>query len=195
MKFTELNLETDVLLNEYNNKSISFKDTIRFQIPRMYMPFGVSGFAPPVGATKWNIDFNMKGYDEEGGYVKKFYEFVRDLENVVISHVEERSVEIFGKKRSREELEQIFNSNIKHKYDEPKFRVKIDDKVAVFDSQDTDCTPETLSDGLFRQNSGVALVELGNVYFINNMFGFTWRVVQMKVYEPQRLKGFMFKDV
>mgnify|MGYP001170814929 FL=1 len=45
---------------------------LRVQFPRMYMPFGLSGFTPEVGPTKWSIDFAMKGYDEDGNFVKKF---------------------------------------------------------------------------------------------------------------------------
>ena len=43
--------------------SLSTKDgrPLRIQTPRMYMPFGISGFTPVVGATKWNLDFSMKG--------------------------------------------------------------------------------------------------------------------------------------
>ena len=199
MKFTDIH---GISLSEYSNKSISLSNTedgkpLKFQIPRMYMPFGVNGFVPPQGATRWNIDLAMKGYEEDGNYVKKFYDFVKKLENQIIEHVEVRSKEIFGKNISRDDLEKMFNSNIKESMSEyePKFRVKIDDKANIFDTSDTECTPNPLYDGAFKQHSGVILVELGNVYFINKMFGVTWKVSQMKIYEPQRLKGFMFKDV
>ena len=35
--------------------------------------------------------------------------------------------------------------------------------------------------------------ELTSVYFLNKKFGLTWRMCQMKVYEPQRLHGFQFQ--
>lgn len=199
MKFTEIK---SIKLSEFNNKSITLSSQedgspLKFQIPRMYIPFGVNGFVPPHGPTRWNIDFAMKGYKDDGNYVKKFYDFVKHLEDQIISHVEIRSNEIFGKSLSKDDLTKMFNSNIKESLNEyePKFRVKIDDKASIFDTTDTECTPNPLYEGAFRQHSGVVLVELGNVYFINKMFGVTWKVSQMKIYEPQRLKGFMFKDV
>ena len=71
-KFNTLIDTLDIL--EYDGRKISFStnegNPVRIQIPRMYMPFGISGFTPPVGNTKWNVDFSMKGYDEEGNYVK-----------------------------------------------------------------------------------------------------------------------------
>ena len=53
----------DILeIADYNNRKIvlSTKDgkPLRITTPRMYMPFGVSGFTPEVGQTKYNIDFN-----------------------------------------------------------------------------------------------------------------------------------------
>ena len=49
-----------------------------------------------------------------------------------------------------------------------------------------------VSNGLYARNSGHAIVELGSVYFLNRMFGCTWKLYQLVVYEPQNLKGFQF---
>jgi len=55
-------------INEYNSRKIVISTKqgtpLRVQLPRMYMPFGVSGFTPEVGQTKYNIYFAVKGYDE-----------------------------------------------------------------------------------------------------------------------------------
>ena len=37
---------------------------MRIQFPRLYMPFGVSGFTPEVGPTKYNVDLALKGHEE-----------------------------------------------------------------------------------------------------------------------------------
>src|SRR5210317_1165534 len=101
----------------YNNRKIvlSTKDgkPLRITTPRMYMPFGVSGFTPEVGQTKYNIDFAIKGYDEDGSYMKKFYESIRKIEDMVMDSVIEQSASIFGKPMTKEELEPMFNSNVK----------------------------------------------------------------------------------
>ena len=206
MRFVDFNIESDLQIGDYENKKITLspgdKKSIKFQVPRMYMPFGVSGFTPQVGPTKYNIDFSMKGYDEENNYVKAFYEFVKKLENEVIASVEAQSVEIFGKKMDQEELRKMFNSNIKESTGgrEPKFRVKVDTnavdnttKFPIYDSNENELPCEA-SNGLYARHSATAIVELGNVYFMNKMFGITWRTSQLKVFEPQRLKGFQFLD-
>jgi hypothetical protein len=188
---------------EINNRKIvlSTKEgtPMRIQFPRLYMPFGVSGFTPEVGATKYNIDFAMKGYDEDGSYINKFYTGLRDIESKIIDSVVRQSEAIFGKSMTRDEVAPMFNSNIKEALDrEPKFRVKVDTdhnsliKAAVFDANKIAIKTE-VSNGLYARNSGHAIVELNSVYFLNRKFGCTWKLNQLVVYEPQNLKGFQFQ--
>lgn len=190
-------------INEYNNRKIVLSTKqgtpMRIQFPRMYMPFGVSGFTPEVGPTKYNIDFAVKGYDEEGSYMKKFYESVKKLEDTIIDAVVEQSEVIFGSQMTKEELVPMFNSNVKESPDrEPKFRVKVDTtmddqlKANVFDAEKNPKRDDVFN-GLYARNSGHAIVELGSVYFLNRKFGCTWKLHQLIVYEPQNLKGFQFK--
>jgi hypothetical protein len=192
----------NIQINEYNNRKIVIctkqGTPLRVQLPRMYMPFGISGFVPEVGPTKYNVDFAIKGYDEEGSYMQKFYESLRALENKIIDAVVEQSESIFGSKMSKEELIPMFNSNVKESPDrEPKFRVKVDTaiddqiKANVFDA-DKNPKKDEVTNGLYARNSGHAIVELNSVYFLNRKFGCTWKLHQLIVYEPQNLKGFQF---
>jgi hypothetical protein len=192
MRFTSIDPD-NILFGEYNNRVIKV-NPVQFQIPRMYMPFGVSGFAPTYGQVKYNIDFSMKGWNEPGNYVNKFYDFLMEIEQRVVSYVEGMSKEIFGYQMTREELSGLFNSNIKmsETYD-PKFRVKVSDKTQFFDIADSEID-KPLEEGLYKKFSGSALVQMGNVYFFNKRFGITWTAEQVKVYEPQRLHGFQFSE-
>ena len=189
-------------INEFNNRKIVLTTKqgtpLRIQFPRMYMPFGVSGFTPEVGPTKYNIDFAIKGYDEEDSYMKKFYDGVRKMEDMIIDAVVEQSESIFGTSMSKEDLVPMFNSNVKMSPGrEPKFRVKIDTdiegniKPAVYDA-DKNPRKDEATNGLYARNSGQAIVELNSVYFLNKKFGCTWKLHQLVVYEPQNLKGFQF---
>ena len=199
MKFSEFHVG-NLEIGEYTNKSIKLVDNltnkpVKIQLPKMYMPFGISSFVPEVGETKWNIDFSMKGYNEEGNQVKLFYEFLKAVEDRVIDSVQEQSQAIFGRTMSRDVLVTMFNSNIKESSDrEPKFRLKYDPRTTrMFDYDDNDITNAPV-DRAYSQCSGVALAEIGNVYFLNKKFGIVWKMPQMKIFEPQRLKGFQFKD-
>jgi hypothetical protein len=186
-------------ISQYPKISFSTKEgtPMRVQTPRLYMPFGISGFTPAVGNTKWNIDFSMKGHDEEGA-VKDFYETLQKTEAAIVEEVRKQSPTIFEKEMTTEELLPMFNSNIKHSPDrEPKFRVRVDTvlgggiKAGIFDKDKNDITTE-LTDKLYARNSGIAIVEMANMYFLNKKFGVTWKLHQLVVYEPQQLKGFQF---
>ena len=183
-----------------NKITLSTKDgtPVRVQTPRLYMPFGISGFTPPVGNTKWNIDFSLKGHDEEGNYVKAFYETLQKAEAAIVEAVRVQSPDIFGKEMTTEELLPMFNSNIKHSPDrEPKFRVRVDTttsgelKASVYD-KDKNSITTALTEKLYARNSGVSIVEMNSMYFLNKKFGVTWKLHQLVVYEPQQLKGFQF---
>ena len=192
MRFTSVAVD-DMVFGSYGNRVIKV-DPIKFQIPRMYMPFGVSGFAPPYGEVKYNIDFSMKGWNEPGNYISKFYDFMTSVESKVIEYVESISVDIFNEYKTKTELRSLFNSNIKVSgtYD-PKFRVKVSNKTQFFDIGDSELQIP-LEEGLFKRYSGAAFVEMGNIYFFNQRFGITWKMEQIKVYEPQRLHGFNFAE-
>jgi hypothetical protein len=192
MRFTSVDAD-NILFGDYNNRCVKV-DPIKFQIPRMYMPFGVSGFAPPYGPVKYNIDFSMKGWNDPDNYVGKFYEFLTTLEKRVVDHVSSISPGIFGQSMSPTELLPLFNSNIKSsdKYD-PKFRVKVSDSTQFFDVAGAEITAP-VEEGLYKKYSGSALVQFGNIYFFNKRFGITWTIEQVKVYEPQRLHGFNFSE-
>ena len=193
----------NIQINQYNNRKIVITTKqgtpLRIQFPRMYMPFGVSGFTPEVGPTKYNIDFAIKGYDEEDSYMKKFYDSLKTLENMIIDAVVNQSETIFGSQMTKEELLPMFNSNVKESPDRvPKFRVKVDTdtedniKANVFNA-DKNPMKDEVTNGLYARNSGHAMVELNSVYFLNRKFGCTWKLNQLIVYEPQNLKGFQFK--
>jgi len=198
MKFTEFN-EPD--FGEYTSRKIVLsKDgkPARIQIPRLYMPFGISGFQPDVGPKKWNIDFSLKGWDEDGGYIQKFYRFLLGIDNAVIDHVHEHSEEIFGSPMSRDTIASMFNSNLKQSDGrEPKLRIKVDTdnngfiKPKIFDANEADITSEA-EEKLHARQTGAGIVELNSIYFMNRRFGITWKLHQLKVFEPQRLKGFQF---
>ena len=145
----------------------------------------------------------MKGFDENENEVKKFYEFIQSIEQKVITNVKDNSVSIFGSRQSMKELENNFNSNIKTSPGyEPKFRVKLDTdsstenliKPQIYDAVSNEQIFQKATNSLFARKSGTAIIELGSVYFMNKKFGLTWRLHQMKVFEPQHLKGFQFNN-
>lgn len=192
MRFGELQVPEDIKVLPYYNKKISIVNKedkpLRVQIPRMYMPFGVSGFLTG-NTTKWNIDFSLKEQEN-------FYNFIKKFEHNIIQEVQKQSIDIFNRVVPIEELQGMFNSNLKEDPQgvwEPKFRVKIDEECFIFNEQDQSVS-QPFEDHLYARNTGVAIVEANSVYFMQRRFGITWKTYQLKLYEPQQLKGFQFRD-
>ena len=181
MKFSDCNPSSDLCFGNYD-RGIPITDPsgkpFQIQIPRVYAPFGLSGFPNKFGPVKYNIDASMRGWNEDGSYMNKFFNCLQDIETVVIDHV--RALGVAGP-----HPEQSFNSNVKRsdRYD-PKFRIKVDNKTAFFDKANNVITPDELAEGIFKGYSFTALVELKNVYFFNRQMGLTWTMVQAKMYEP-----------
>jgi hypothetical protein len=201
MKFHDLPSNIDI--GDYKNKKIVITNKdgghLRVQAPRLYMPFGICGFTPEVGPTKYTLDLALTGFDEPGGYVQKFYETIRTVEDMVIDAVVAQSEAIFQREMTKEELVPMFNSNIKENPGHPpKFRVKVDTdmqdimKADVFDANKERVAKTEMTNGLYSRNSGRPIIEMCSVYFLNRKFGVTWKLHQLQVFEPERLKGFQF---
>jgi hypothetical protein len=196
-----LTLKDDIKVCDYVNKSIPICDTddkaLKFQIPRLYMPFGISGFAYQNRPVTWNVEFVLKGWDKEDGYVRKFYDAIKHVEDTVIKKVCADKQIIFGTTSvTDDDVRNMFNSNLKEAangYD-AKLRVKVDvnpditPKFKVFDVQNTDVT-QVVVNGLYARQSSVCIVELSSVYFMNRKFGLVWRMAQMQIHESQFAGG------
>ncbi len=119
MKFTDFSL-SDITFGDNNSKGIKLSlpngDPIQIQIPRLYAPFGLSGFPDKFGPPRFNIDASLRGWKEEGSYVNKFFKFLTNVETVILDHV--RTLNVLPGDPS-----EFFNSNLKlsDKYD-PKVR-------------------------------------------------------------------------
>ncbi len=72
--------------------SLKNGDKVQFQMPRLYAPFGLSGFVNKFGPTKFNLDLTLRGWNHEGSLVNKFYKFLTDLETTVIDHIRDAKV-------------------------------------------------------------------------------------------------------
>lgn len=194
--------EERLCVHEYKARKMVLSDgdkPMRFQMPRLYMPWGVSAFTPEIGEKKYNVDFNLTGWDEDGGFVQKFYNTIKSIESKVIDEVSKQSVAIFGEPKGVEELRGMFNSNLKEAENghAPKFRVKLDvdsnglAKPEIFDTN-RNLLKDEIKEGVYCRMSGKGIAEVGSVYFLNKRFGITYKLYQMQVFEPERLKGFSF---
>ncbi len=192
MKFDQLNLD-DIEFGDFKRGiNLTVKgEPIKLQLPRVSIPFGLSGFPSQYGPTKFSIDTSLRGWNDEKSRVKTFYEFLQGIEEHVIQYVISQGIVPGGE----DEVRSCFNSNLKISgtYD-PKFRIKVDGKTKFFSQSDEDITPEELSADMFKGKSCTPLVELKGIYFFQKKLGLTWVMLESKVYESTRIHGPKFVD-
>jgi hypothetical protein len=192
MKFDQLKLE-DIEFGEFKRGiNLTIKgEPIQLQLPRLSVPFGLSGFPSQFGPTKYSIDTSLRGWNSEKSRVKTFYEFLQKIEEYIIQYVISSGLVPGGEN----EVRSCFNSNLKISgtYD-PKFRIKVDNKTKFFSHTDEDITPEELSADLFKGMSCTSIVELKGIYFFQKKVGLTWVMLESKMFESTRVHGPKFID-
>jgi hypothetical protein len=183
---------------KYNNDK-----RIIIQLPCMTVPFGISEYTPEnnTGPVKYSLDLSFRGYDEDSK-IKKWLEIMTNLDCHMIDMAVDNSPLWFGKKMSREVVEELYRPLLKHSKDPVKYaptmklkiRTKIDNtmNVDVFNKDRSSFDINTLLPG----SSVKCIADFAPVWFVNKQFGVTLSLIQMEVVSaPQgKLVGFAFQD-
>lgn len=184
-------------------------------LPRMSFPGGVLVREGDNGTVSYTLIGTLKGCDhmakerapESAGEIGTFYNFLKDVEESIISAAVENSVKWFGKRRSEEAVRDSFKPILSVSSDKvdgeyvpngkypPSFRVKLpvyDNNLscAVEDNLKNPVytTPETLTT-VFPKGIEVGLVISGSIYVIaGGGFGVTWRMQAAQVFPQARAR-------
>jgi hypothetical protein len=159
---------SDFILESSSDSKFLFIKGPDVQIPKFRCPFGVSCFETDYGAPKHNLELEIHQSDRS----KAFLVWLGTIENHVINYVCENAMDIFGREMGREQIQDMFRSNLK----EDRFRVKID-KDTLSKGPDGN-NIEILSKGAMKGNTCVCVLRLKMVYFMNNNFGLVWNATQ-----------------
>ena len=199
------------------NPSIYLKvgsNNLMIGLPRMSFPGGVLVRETDGGSTSYTLIGSLKGCDpyakdrgDKSSQTGKFYNFLLDLEELIIAAAVKNSVDWFGKKRSEEAVRDGFKRILSISSDKvdgeyvpngkypPSFRIK----VPVYDGR-VSCsiednlknpvyaTPDTLPN-LFPKGVEAGLVISGSIYVIaGGGFGVTWRLQGAQVFPYSKPK-------
>lgn len=200
------------------NPGINFKhegSNLSIRVPRINFPGGVLAREDEkTGVTSYTLIGSMKGCDPFGtehagdseGDVGRFYNFLIDLDELIIQHAVTNSVKWFGKKRSEEAIRDTYKRIVSVSADKvdgqykpngkypPSFRVKIpvyNNKVSteIVDSSRNPIyvTPESLV-SVFPKGVDVNMIIGGSIYIIaGGGFGVTWRLNSAQVIPRARI--------
>ena len=169
------------------------------QLPYMRAPFGLSAFTDEnTKKTSYSLDLSFDKNDET---LMDIQQRVSNLDEAVINAVAENSVEWLGKKYNISVLrEALYKPLVRPgKDDYPstmKLKVMTDMKSGNFVPEAYNCRREHVPlDTLEKGQKVLTIIEINQIWFIDNKFGVSVRLQQALFEESKRLPSFAFQGI
>ena len=188
--------------NKNGGKSVvltrSDKKKLYLQLPFMRSPFGLSAFTDEsTNKTSYSLDLSFDNDNEEG---QELANKLRELDEIILNTVATNSKEWLGKKYDinviREALYKPLVRPGKEGYaDTLKLKVQTNssgDFVSEVYNSDRD---QISMDEIERGQRCMCIVEIGQVWFIDNKFGVSVRLSQVLCGESNKLPKFAFQGL
>lgn len=179
------------------------------QTPEMSTPFGVSKWSSDRGGSdKYTLELSFKGREEKQG-MQTFFELLETLDTKFVQDAMENSTNWLKKKyNSTEVVQALYTPLVKHAKDKetgeitdkypPTFRITLPYKDGSFtcdtyDKQRNLIPLESIVDHL-KGARVTAIIQCLGLWIAGGKFGCSWKVLQLRVAQPNTIKGFAFKD-
>jgi len=174
------------------------KKKLYLQLPFMRSPFGLSAFTDEsTNKTSYSLDLSFDNDNEEA---QELATKLRELDEIILNTVATNSKEWLGKKYDinviREALYKPLVRQGKEGYaDTLKLKVQTN-ASGEFISEVYNSNREQISmDDIERGQKCMCIVEIGQVWFIDNKFGVSVRLSQVLCGESNKLPKFAFQGL
>jgi hypothetical protein len=178
------------------------KNPIVLQTPEMFAPFGMQKW----DNDKYSIDLSFKGLEGRDS-LKMFYDKMSELDEKLIDDGVANSFEWLKKKgASREVVKALYTRLVRHPVDKntgeistkypPTFKLTLPWKNGAFQCEvfDSNRNLVDLSTVETKGSRIVAIIQCLGIWVAAGKYGCTWKVLQMRVAPPQKIKGYAFKE-
>ena len=181
-----------VYLNRGDNKKIYL------QLPFMRSPYGLSAFTDEgTGRTSYSLDLS---FDAENTEAMELHKKLQELDDVIVDTVAANSKEWLGKEFNKAVLKEALYKPIV-KPGKEQYAPTI--KLKILTKPDGGFVPECYSmqkqpvelDSIEKGQKVCAIVDLSQIWFIDNKFGVTIRLQQALFEQSAKLPSFAFKGV
>ena len=181
------------------------------QTPDMAAPFGVSMWPGERGGPdKYNIDLSFGGRETRPA-LQSFFSMLETISDRVVTDAMEFSQSWFKRRfPSRDVVEALYTPIIRYSKDRetgeinnqypPNFKMSLpfrDGKFQfpVYDAKrnDIDLMDVINSETRGKGSRVSAIVQCSAVWLAGGKFGITWKVRQLRITEPARLRGYAFQ--
>lgn len=205
----------DIRTNKAGGKTVPIKyngQNLQFRVPKMTY-YGGANVKEKDGNTTYSLSVTLKGCDPygkerapaEAGEIGNLYNFVNDLQALLVNTAAAKTTQWFGKKLDKAVLEALLKQAISPSVEkingvwEPsgKYPPSLRLKIPVYDGEVSmdvvdqngkhmEVTVDNITDKIPKR-SEISLSVAPSVYISGNGFGITWRVMYARVCPPQRL--------
>lgn len=178
------------------------KPKLTIQTEEVSAPFGLSTYTDDkTGNVKYSLDISFRGMDENPK-VKLFHDKMAAIDEALLDEGVKHSKEWFGKKMTKEVVENFYRPLVKPSKDPSKYAPTMKIKIQTDRNGEIACEcydhqrrrvdiTEALQPGCKVQ----ALLEANSVWFVGkNMFGISWRLIQLKIQKSDKIAGFAFME-
>ena len=168
---------------------------IQLELPKMRAPFGVSEFVDQnTGKSSWSLNLSLEGHDD-------LRQKLDTLDNVIVRTVSTNSKKWLGKQHSEAVLRDALYSPIVKQPTDEKYAPTI--KLKILTDDNNNFKPETYNmeqelvdlKDLEKGQSMNTIVEISQVWIIDNKFGVSMRLSQALLHPTDKLSGFAFQTV
>jgi hypothetical protein len=181
-----------VYLNAGDNKKLYI------QFPFMRSPYGMSAFTDEsTGRTSYSLDLSFDPDNEEA---MALHEKLKELDDIIVNKVAENSEEWLGKSFNVEVLKQaLYKPMVRPGKEQYPSTIKL----KILTKPDGTFVPESYSmqkqpvplDSIEKGQKAMAIVDLNQIWFIDNKFGVTIRLQQALFEQSAKLPSFAFQGV
>jgi hypothetical protein len=181
-----------VYLNAGDNKKLYI------QFPFMRSPYGMSAFTDEsTGRTSYSLDLSFDPDNEEA---MALHEKLKELDDIIVNKVAENSEEWLGKSFNVEVLKQaLYKPMVRPGKEQYPSTIKL----KILTKPDGTFVPESYSmqkqpvplDSIEKGQKAMAIIDLNQIWFIDNKFGVTIRLQQALFEQSAKLPSFAFQGV
>lgn len=181
-----------VYLNAGDNKKLYL------QFPFMRSPYGMSAFTDEsTGRTSYSLDLSFDPDNEEA---MALHEKLKELDDIIVNTVAANSQEWLGKEFNVEVLKQaLYKPMVRPGKEQYPSTIKL----KILTKPDGTFVPESYSmqkqpvplDSIEKGNKAMAIVDLNQIWFIDNKFGVSVRLSQVLCEQSQKLPSFAFQGI
>jgi hypothetical protein len=205
----------DIRTNKKGGKSVPIRyngQNLQIRVPKAVYFMGVS-IKEKDGNTSYTLSLTLKGCDPygkdrastEAGELGQFYNFINDIQELVLNTAASKTTQWFGKKMDKSVLQALMKQSISPSVEkvngvwEPsgKYPPSLRMKVPVYDGEvsmgvvdqygkPVEVTVDNIGERIPKL-SEVSVTVAPSIYVSGQGFGITWRIMYARVCPPQRL--------